>query len=114
MRLDLTQLRKRRDPVVLTLGEPAAHLCNVRVEEARQRHGLLCGPADEAGSPRDPVGEDVGAESSRLCRSPGAAIERGGKPALRVAEGDEDLFAAAARLAHAAEGLLELVLTEFD
>ena len=114
MRLDFAQPREPGDPRLLSLREPAAHLRDVRIEEAGELHGLLRRLADEAGCSGDSVREHVRSEPAGLRGSACAAIERRGQAALRVRERHEDLLLFATRLGDAAEGLLELVLAELE
>ena len=112
--LDLAQARERGDPVFVALRQPAAHLGNVRVEEARELHSLFRGLADEAGCSGHSVREHVRSEAAGFGRSSCAAVQRGRQAAFGVRERNEDLIRFAARFRDSTEGLFELVFTELD
>src|SRR6266516_3928269 len=116
MRLDLAQLRVLGESRLRldALREPAAHLCDVSVEEARERDGLLGRAADEARGARDPVAQDVGAEAARLRGGSGTAEERRRESSFGVRERNVDVLLGASDLHHLSDRLLELVFTDRD
>src|SRR6266516_4166276 len=116
VRLDLAQLRVLGETRLRLDAprEPAAHLCDVRVEDARKRDGLVGGVADEARGARDPVAQDVGSEAARLRGSPCTAEERRREPSLGVRERNIDVLPGASDLAHLSDRLLELVFADRD
>src|SRR5207302_1676001 len=73
VRLRLPQLGEAGAGRIVEILEPGAHGVELALDPARERHGLLGRPADEAGRARDPVREHEGAEPARLGRGPRAA-----------------------------------------
>ncbi len=114
VRFDLTQLRVARNPLLVPLGEPLAHLRQLGLDPARERCGVLGRTADERGGTRHPVAQHLGAEPARLGRRPRAAVEGVGERALGVRERHVDLVGRPAARDELALGLVQLVLAERD